>query len=292
MPYPSLQHLKRLQCSFRLNRSGLEPNEFEASLTSKVDELFKFHGISNIEISVKKRAIKTVRRQVCVQRRGRHYIRLLDDEGMSESNFMASPRYQSYHSPVKDEREWKTKCHIKQHELLTDALRDQFELVREKYGILNVTSHGGLLFFGERRLEALEVCNFIDLLTAEILKDLSNLKRENWKAGRPTVDFKKVFDLCEDILLDRYTAHQAANNDLIDEENYRVWKAHVMVMISFAALMTAAEMTSNEVKKNLVQYNPLLIMLGLGFVLASMSPNTGVCIIIILSGMFLYAVSH
>ena len=66
-----------------------------------------------------------------------------------------------------------------------------------------------------------------------------------------------------------------------------------MVMISFAALMTAAEMTSNEVKKNLVQYNPLLVMLGLGFVLASMSPNPGVCIIIIiLSGMFLYAVSH
>ena len=285
MPYPSLQHLKRLQCSFRLNRSGLEPNEFEASLTSKVDELFKFHGISNIEISVKKRAIKTVRRQVCVQRRGRHYIRLLDDEGMSEFNLL-SPRYQSYHSPVKDEREWKTKCHVKQHELLTDALRDKFELVREKYGILNVTSRGGLLFFGERRLEAIEVCNFIDLLTAEIIKDLSKLKRENWNTEGPTADFKKVFDLCEDILLDRYTAHQAANNDLIDEENYRVWKAHVMVMISFAALMTAAEMTSNEVKKHLVQNDPFIIFLKL------IIQYPGVSLFFCALVMLLSAVSH
>ncbi|XP_074629830.1 uncharacterized protein LOC141888485 [Acropora palmata] len=285
MPYPSLKHLKQLQCSFRLNRSGLEPNEFEASLTSKVDELFKFHGISNIEMYVKNRAIKTVRRQVCVQRRGRHYIRLLDDEGTSEFNFMDSPPYQSYHSPVKDESEWKTKCHVKQHELLTDALRDKFELVREKYGILNVTSHGGLLFFGNRRLEALEVCNFIDLLTAEIIKDLSKLKRENWNTEGPTADFK-VFDLCEDILLDRYTAHQAANNDLIDEENYRVWKAHVMVMISFAALMTAAEMTSNEVKKHLVQNDPFIIFLKL------IIQYPGVFIVFCALVMLLSGVSH
>ncbi|XP_044164108.1 uncharacterized protein LOC122948371 isoform X2 [Acropora millepora] len=90
----------QLQAGYRY---GLEPNEFEASLTRKVNKLFKFHGISNIETSVKEGAIKTVRRQVCVQRRGRHYIRLLDDEAMSELN-LHSPRYlQSYHSPVKDE---------------------------------------------------------------------------------------------------------------------------------------------------------------------------------------------
>ena len=285
MSYASSKQLKRLQCSFKLDCSGLEPNKFEASLTSKVDELFRFHGINNIEASVKEKAIKTVRQQVCVQRRGRHYIRLLDDEGMREGN-LHSPPYQNYHSQVKDKSEWKNKCHIKQHQLLTDALRDTFEHVCEKYGILNVRSHEGFLFFGKRRLEALEVCNLIDLLTADIIKDLSKLKRENWNAGRPTVDFKKVFDLCEDILLDRYTAHQAANNDLIDEENYRVWKAHVMVMISFAALMTAAEMTRDEVKKDLVQKDPFIIIL----ILIMRYPT--VFIIFCLVVTFLSAVSH
>ncbi|XP_044164106.1 uncharacterized protein LOC122948371 isoform X1 [Acropora millepora] len=280
----------QLQAGYRY---GLEPNEFEASLTRKVNKLFKFHGISNIETSVKEGAIKTVRRQVCVQRRGRHYIRLLDDEAMSELN-LHSPRYlQSYHSPVKDESEWKTKRHIKQHELLTDALRDKFELVCKKSGLLNVSSHAGFLSLGGRSLGRLEFCNLIDLLTAEIIKDLSRLKRENWNTGRPTENFKKVFYLCEDILLDRYTAQQVAINDLKDEEHYRVWEAHDMVMISFAALMTAAEMTSNEVKKHPVQNDPLLIMLALGFGLASkLSPNPGDCVIIILSGMLLYAVSH
>ena len=268
----------QLQAGYRY---GLEPNEFEASLTRKVNKLFKFHGISNIETSVKEGAIKTVRRQVCVQRRGRHYIRLLDDEAMWELN-LHSPRYlQSYLSPVKDESEWMTKCHIKQHQLLTDTLRDKFELVCEKCGLLNVSSHAGFVFLGGRRLGGLEFCNLIDLLTAEIFKDLSKLKRENWNTGRPTEDFKKVFDLCEDILLDRYTAQQDAINNLIDEEHYRVWEAHDMVMISFAALMTAAEMTGTDhvVKKHPVQNDPLLIMLALGFGL-------------VLSGMFLYAVSR
>lgn len=286
MSYPSSKHLKQLlQCSFRLDRNGLEPNEFEASLTSKVDELFKFHGISNIETSVKEGAIKTVRRQVCVRRRGRHYIRLLDDEAIMEMN-LHSPRYlQSYHIPVKDESEWKTKCHIKQHHLLTDTLRDKFELVCEKCGLLNVSSHEGFLFSGKRRLGVLEFCNLIDLLTAEIIKDLSKLKRENWNTGRPTEDFNKVFYLCEDILLDRYTAQQTAINNLIDEENYRVWKAHVMVMISFAALMTAAEITSNEVRKHL-QNDPFLIFLKL------IVQYPAVFIVFCVLIMFLSAVCH
>lgn len=283
MSYRSSKHLKRLQCSFRLERNGLEPNEFEASLTSKVDELFRLHGISNIETSVKKEAIKTVRRQVCIQRTGSHFDRLLDDEAKRELN-LHSPRYQSYHSPVKDESEWKTKCHIKQHQLLTDALRDKFELVCKNDGLLNVTSREGFLFFGERKLGVLEVCNLIDLLTAEIIKDLSKLKK-NWNTGRPTEDFKKVFYLCEDILLDRYTAQQNAINNLIDEENYRVWKDHVMVMISFAALMTAAEMTSNEVKK---QSGPFIILLKL--IIQFPAVFIFFCVLVLV--IFLSAVSH
>lgn len=246
MSYPPTKHLKQLQCSFRVDRSGLDPNEFEAALTSKVDELFKFHGISNIDTSVKQKAVKTVRQQVCVQKRGRHYIRLFDDDGTRDT---FSYQHQSCNSYVKDKREWKSKCHIKQHQLLTDTLGKKFELVREKYGNLIVTNHDGQLFFGKRELKASEFCNVIDLLTADIIKDLSKLKRENLNTREPTIDFEKVFDLCEDILLDRYTAQQAANNDFMNEDNYQVWKAHVMVMMSFAALMTVTEMTRNEFNK-------------------------------------------
>jgi len=229
MPYPPKKHLKQLQCRFRVDRSGLDPNEFEAALTSKVDELFKFHGISNIETSVKQKAVKTVRQQVCVQKSGRSYNRLLDDDGTRDT--FSYHQHQSCDSRVKDKREWKSKCHIKQHQLLTDTLGKKFEPVCVKYGILNVTNHDGQLF-GERQLKASEFCNVIDLLTADIIKDLSKLKRENWNTGQPTIDFKKVFDLCEDILLDRYTAQQAANNDFMNEDDYQVWKAHVMVMMS------------------------------------------------------------
>ena len=61
--------------------------------------------------------------------------------------------------------------------------------------------------------------------------------------------YKELLDSDQSTLnemLDRYTAQQAANDDLMNEDNYQVWKAHVMVMMSFAALMTVAEMTRNE----------------------------------------------
>ena len=71
----------------------------------------------------------------------------------------------------------------------------------------------------------------------------------------------------------------------LDEESYRVWKAHVMVMISFAALMTAAEMTSNEVRKHL-QNDPFLIFLKL------IVQYPAVLIIFCVLIMFLAAVCH
>ena len=67
---------------------------------------------------------------------------------------------------------------------------------------------------------------------------------------RPTVDFREVSQLCKEILSSRLdAAHWSTENDLMDGGNYHKWRAHVMVIISFAALMVVAEMTLKELEK-------------------------------------------
>ncbi|XP_068693801.1 uncharacterized protein [Montipora foliosa] len=247
-----MSHLqsKRLQYSFRVNKSGLDAKEFESCLTSKVDAILEFHRISNIDTSLKKEAIRTVTKQVCVQKRGRHYVRPQDEENRRVDIFNDFHLNGSFQSQVKNNCEWKNKCHMKQHLLFSefDALRDKFERLCKNSGSLTVTDRDGYLYRGQKKLTAPELCNVIDLLTADLIRDLSML-RENANAQRPTVNYNKVSDLCEDILLDRFTTGQASKNDLMDEGDCQSWKAHVMVMISFAALMVVAEMTKKELKQ-------------------------------------------
>ena len=67
---------------------------------------------------------------------------------------------------------------------------------------------------------------------------------------RPTVDFREVSQLCKQILISRLdAAHWSVGNDLMDDGNYHKWRAHVMVIISFAALMVVAEITLKELEK-------------------------------------------
>lgn len=139
---------------------------------------------------------------------------------------------------------------MKQHLLFSesDALRDKFEHLCKNSGSLTITNREGYLYRREKMLTAPELCNVIDLLTVDLIRDLSML-RENANAQRPIVNFNKVSELCEDILLDRFTTGQASIDDLMDEGDCQSWKAHVMVMISFAALMAVVEMTKKKVAK-------------------------------------------
>lgn len=242
MSYPQSKRLKQLQYSFRVNKSGLDAKEFKSCLTSKVDGILEFHRISNIDTSLIKEAIRTVTKQVCVQKWGRHYIRPPDEEDRREGLYS--------NGQVKHKGEWKNKCHMKQHLLFSesDALRDKFEHLCKNSGSLTITNREGYLYRREKMLTAPELCNVIDLLTVDLIRDLSML-RENANAQRPIVNFNKVSELCEDILLDRFTTGQASIDDLMDEGDCQSWKAHVMVMISFAALMAVVEMTKKKVAK-------------------------------------------
>ena len=97
-------------------------------------------------------------------------------------------------------------------------------------------------------LTAPEFCNVVDQFSFDFLRDISRMRGD--KQWRPTVDFRKVSELSKQILVSRLdAAHWSVKNDLMDDGNYHKWRAHVMVIISFAALMVVAEMTLKELEK-------------------------------------------
>ena len=137
--------------------------------------------------------------------------------------------------------------HTKQRELFAGPLQPKIHLFRDR-GIPIRYDQDGYLFRGEKMLTAPEFCNVVDQFSADFLKDISRMRGDNqW---RSIVDFRKVSQLCKEILISRLDAtHWSVENDLMDDGNYHQWRAHVMVIISFAALMVVAEMTLKELEK-------------------------------------------
>ncbi|CAH3145163.1 unnamed protein product [Porites lobata] len=92
-------------------------------------------------------------------------------------------------------------------------------------------------------LSSIEFCNVIDEISIFFLQKLGGLRprqrvilSNQW---RNTLE--SVYEYCLDILVYRNAMDWSIDNDLMSR-NYNVWKDHVMVMISFAALMAVTEM--------------------------------------------------
>lgn len=65
-------------------------------------------------------------------------------------------------------------------------------------------------------LIVLELCNVIDFLMVDFIRDFF-MFRENVNVQRLIVNFNKVFEFCEDILLDRFIIGQVSIDDFMDE---------------------------------------------------------------------------
>ena len=200
-----------------MQKRGLAPKEFEASLTKKVNRLLESTGVGRREPFIKE-AITKVTTQVTRRKTNARRRR-----GQSGTKM--------YHN--------------KQKELFTGPLQPKCQLFRDR-GVPIRYKQDGYLYRGDYMLTAPKFCNVVDQFSSDFLKDISRMRGDNqW---RPTVDFRKVSKLCKEILISRLdVAYWSVENDLLDDSHN--WGAHVMVIISFAALMVVAEMTLKELEK-------------------------------------------
>ena len=274
----------QLRYKFIFKKRGLQGNEFEDCLTSKVDKLLEHINIERIK-TLKSKAIKAVRREICIRenlsnpdldqrnttaipnyRRRRPDSELESDSNgsFSESDWdderilrgkkdtpMRHREVQVPRGTLRRDKLWNQNYHEEQYNLFSNHLLTIEELRNLLPGI-EVDPHEnrrGYLIrhvgVSRNELNCIEFCNVIDEISVFFFKKLRELSllgfrgetfRQQWETT-----LKSVSKSCKEILLYRNAVDWCTDNDLMSG-NYNVWKEHLMVMISFSALMVVTEM--------------------------------------------------
>ena len=270
---------------FKFEKRGLQGSEFEDCLTSKVDKLLEGIKLKRIK-ALKGDAIKDVRREVCIRenkskpgldqrptranKNFRRKRRHSETESDCDRPFSESERDQERilrgkkdtpmrHKEVpvpEGERKidtlWIQIYHEEQRNLFSNHLLERKELRNLLSGIkLNrkrdLTRRAGKNW---NELNCIEFCHEIDKISVFFFKKLRELClfsnhetfRLQWE-----MTLKSVSKSCKKILLYRNAVDWCIDNDLMSE-NYNVWKDHMMVMISFSALMVVTKMLCKKLE--------------------------------------------
>ena len=271
--------------AFKFEKRGLQGSEFEDCLTSKVDKLLEGINLKRIK-TLKGDAIKDVRREVCIREnkskpgldqrptRANKNFRRKRQHSETESDcdrpFSESERDQERilrgkkdtpmrHKEVpvpegerKLDKLWIQIYHEEQRNLFSNHLLERKELRNLLSGI-KLNRKGYLIRLAGKNwneLNCIEFCNEIDKISVFFFKKLRELclfgNRETFRL-QWEMTLKSVSKSCKKILLYRNAVDWCIDNDLMSE-NYNVWKDHVMVMISFSALMVVTKMLCKELE--------------------------------------------
>ena len=282
---PSKQTKPPPRHEFKFAKRGLQGNEFEGCLTSKVDKLLEGINLKRIK-TLKGDAIKDVRREVCIRenkskpgldqrptranKNFRQKRRHSETESDCDRPFSESERDQERilrgkkdtpmrHKEVpvpegerKLDKLWIQIYHEEQSNLFSNHLLERKEL-RNLLSDIKLNRKGYLTRRAGKswnELNRIEFCNEIDKISVFFFKKLRELclfgnrdtLRLQWE-----MTLKSVSKSCKKILLYRNAVDWCIDNDLMSE-NYNVWKDHVMVRISFSALMVVTKMLCKKLE--------------------------------------------
>ena len=284
-PEPQLTYM------FMFKKRGLQGNEFEDCLTSKVDKLLEGIKLKRIK-TLKSNAIKAVRREICIRENlsnsqldqrnqtaianYRQKRQESESESDSDQSFSESDRDEDRilrgkkDSPMRHknvqvprggrrlDKLWNQYYHEEQYNLFSNHLLTIEELRNLLPDDIEVDPHENRRGYLIRRigvktneLNCIEFCNVIDEISVFFFEKLRELYRhDNCETFRRQWEktLKSVFESCKTILLYRNAVDWCTDNDLMSG-NYNVWKEHLMVMISFSALMVVTEMLCKKLAR-------------------------------------------
>lgn len=223
------QGKENLVYNFNFDKLGLEPDEYEQCLISKVDSLVKDQSedikkltkvsIVNVEGEVRVRQIGG-KKDSRMDRRFKATQLYIDEEYLEDYNdtfWKRNNRSGGHQGNDKEAKKWSKKYHENE-----DKLRE-INLLKSIYCPVS------------RDRSAVRLCNAIDEVTAHLIGELSKGKQLNIE------EVKKVYELCGRIVRGRTAVDWAIENNLfIDRMDD--WKKHALVVMSYAALMVVADM--------------------------------------------------
>lgn len=222
----------RLAYDFKFCKLGLEPSEYRQYLKSKVDRLVQGQPINIIELT--KDSIGKVLKEVCVRQINSEkdsrmdkrykiaqkyitekYLRSMDDTFWKNNEDSKGQR-----GTVEKKKIWVAYYHDTQKTLWTEPC------VKSRIRAVDVKK------ILEMKMSTVEFCNTIDELAADIISSTPSTLDKT--------QLEKVFKLCGFIVRGRTAVDWAVENDFL-LKGFDVWKRHVLVVISFAALMVVAD---------------------------------------------------
>lgn len=220
---------ENLVYNFNFDKLGLEPDEYEQCLTSKVDSLVKDQSeeikkltevsIINVEGEVRVRQIGG-KKDSRMDKRFKATQLYIDEGYLKDYNdtfWKHNNRSGRSQGNEKKAKKWSKEYHKNE-----DGL---WEINLLKSTSRRVDSDGSTVSF----------CNAIDRVTAHLIRNLSEGNQLN------STEVKKVYELCGRIVRGRTAVDWAIENNLFVDRMDK-WKNHVLVIMSYAALMVVADM--------------------------------------------------
>ena len=225
---------------FTFHKRGLSHEEFEEALTSKVDELLKYvqpelkRDKGTCIAKVKQAALQAIKGN---QRQGSLFGFNFD----STRSHHTARTGRAYRNNIKE-------YHKKQQDL--------FELLKIKFPWLfhgiqigtNGDNIGYLLHGYGAAFTASKFCDKVDEITKEYIQKLNQSTAE---IEREKESLERVVSLCSSVMMLRFANDMCTPNDLMEKKEYRQWKEHIWVLISFCALCVILEMLLLRIKENL-----------------------------------------
>lgn len=226
-----------LEYDFKFLKLGLEPSEFERCLKSKLDRLVEDQPKEIKDLGTK--SISNVLKEVCVRqidgeesprmdKRYKIMEKYLKDGYLrnEEDTFWKNNQDSKGKQGTEQKRKtWRRNYHSLQEQLLKKTF------LRSKFSEEDVDN------IVEQKISVVPCCNVIDKVTANLIRsDLNAFKRK---------ELKDVFELCGSIVRGRTAVDWAVENDFFNK-GFLVWKNHVLIVTTFAALMAVVDMISRR----------------------------------------------
>ena len=243
-------------------KGGLTPKEFERCLGKKVELLTT--NLPNETKNLIEEAKRNVKQQICfrenetdpltIDQRNKISLRNHEQEGILTGGQHPKRRVEEtsgQRGVQRIDKVWPKKYHKEQYTFFTrpfiqDILRSEFRQIR-------VNQRGNLLNVFGKQLSPKEFCCVLDHITADLVEELSTLipdSHDNNYTDRWKQRLDPVSKSCKKISMLRLVLDFCRDNDLMDQKGYEVWRKHLMVIMSFAAMLVVANAFIDSLNKN------------------------------------------
>lgn len=241
-------------------KKGLLPKEFERTLLSKISKIFENEGEDvdrSVEISVER-----VRKIVCIreneskpdldQRYKVALSKLTDDKILPNKQTPPTKLIKNTGGKQGDKkynRELADNYHENQRELFSydNLLGREFHKLTPP---IKLNEDGLFIHDDDTPFSTEDACRVIDKFTCMFLQYLIRLNN-NGQVPSGEWEPQNLSDIqsrCELILGGRMILDWGIENDLLKKGAYKNWKSHVMIVMSYAALVVVLDMIVKKQK--------------------------------------------